>query len=419
MFSQLIFADQLRGTDGTGLFYNRKKKCVVVKHPATASLMFGQKQYKNALTDAIQNGNFLIGHNRAATKGNKVWKDTHPFIEENITLIHNGTLFNHKQLNNKSDVDSHAIAVHMAKNGYHKTLKETDGPFALSWFDSKENSLNFCRNSQRPLSIIETDSVWIISSEAGLGEWIAERNSQKILSSISFETEHVYSFKDQDFTKLHKEKVEFYTWTSTYYGGNYSRGKYHGFGETEIDSYWPSYESSSQTNQSKGVVGKVLSTVTPNPGYQRKQGDYVQFIPNRKYATNEATWWDPLLNRSYFKGIVENEKNACVRIYCDSGKMKEYEKYDKLVGQIVSITFKKDGITYYTLDKATPIVKPLTKTLPLLHDNKTYCEKCAVEIPDDEMKEAVKLKTGGHHCFLCARDEFDSLGPNYDLMCQC
>lgn len=419
MFSQLIFADQLRGTDGTGLFYNRKKKCIAVKHPATASLMFGQKQYKNALSDAVQNGDFLIGHNRAATKGNKIWKDTHPFVEDNITLIHNGTLFNHHKLNKNSDVDSHAIAVHMAKNGHIKTLKEVDGPFALVWFDQKEQTLNFCRNNQRPLSIVETDNCWLISSEAGLAQWIAERNNLKITSTTNLESEHVYSFKEHDYSKLLKEKVTYFNWSGiTSYGGTY-KGNYSGIYSNfddgiEYDTAWPKQNSTKETRPE--VIPH--SSVVSNVAYERKQGDYIKFKADKKYVTGEATYWDSLINKEYFRGIPEGETKAYIRIYCSREQAKEYEKTDRLIGQIISITFKADGYTYYTLDKATAIFDGGKKEI----DNREFCSECATIIEENEMEDSKKTKTGGWMCPLCVKEEEEKLaryGLDYNLMGQC
>jgi hypothetical protein len=211
LFEELLFADQLRGVDGTGLFYNQGKEVYNFKAPGNTGELMRTEGYHKQIDNVIARGNFIIGHNRAATKGSHIWANTHPFLEDHITLVHNGTLYQHNNLAKNCDVDSRAIAKHMAAWGYEETLKEIHGAFALAWADDLDESLNFCRNNDRPLSIIETHFFWIISSEAELGVWIATRNKQKVLRVIDVEPKTKYSFKFGDFKTLIEEDVEYRT----------------------------------------------------------------------------------------------------------------------------------------------------------------------------------------------------------------
>jgi hypothetical protein len=211
LFEELLFADQLRGVDGTGLFYNQRKEILNFKVPGNTGELMRTEGYHKQIEDVIARGNFIIGHNRAATKGAHTWENTHPFQEDHITLVHNGTLYYHNNLAKDCNVDSRAIAKHMAAWGYNETLKEIHGAFALAWADELDESLNFCRNNDRPLSIIETHFFWIISSEAELGVWIATRNKHKVIRVIDVEPKTKYSFKFGAFDTLIEEDVDYYT----------------------------------------------------------------------------------------------------------------------------------------------------------------------------------------------------------------
>jgi len=209
-FNQLLFLDQVRGTDGTGIFYNKKEgKIYSLKGPETASLFGERRGYEKAMKDCLSESTFIIGHNRAATKGKRVWKDTHPFTEKHITLVHNGTLLSQKELNDKVSVDSHAICMHLAENGYKETLETIDGAFALAWADSTARTLNFVRNIQRPLHLIEYATCWIVSSELGLGKWVGERNGLVHVKDISIDTETLYSFNLDNTDTYTETKVEY------------------------------------------------------------------------------------------------------------------------------------------------------------------------------------------------------------------
>lgn len=181
IFTEMLFADQLRGSDGTGIFYNDKLSTKILKGPVASSDFVNTDLYDKATLAAIQRGNFVVGHNRAATKGKLTYANTHPFSEKHITLVHNGTLVSHKNLADV-EVDSHAICLSIAQQGIEKTVKAINGAYALIWYDAKQKTLNFLRNSQRPLWCVETDSLFIFVSEAGLAQWICSRNREKVTS---------------------------------------------------------------------------------------------------------------------------------------------------------------------------------------------------------------------------------------------
>lgn len=210
IFDQLLFVDEVRGDDSTGMFYvNKQGNCYTIKSNERSASFQCLKEYEEMLSDAYMNGLIMVGHNRAATKGSKTDKNAHPFVEDHICLVHNGTLFNHKKIADK-DVDSHAIAVGISKNGYKDTLDKIDGAYALIWYNAKEKSLYIARNKERPLWMVENDDAIYIASEDKMLDWVTTRNGAKNLKeSTYFATDKIYTWKlDSERTTFYSEKYE-------------------------------------------------------------------------------------------------------------------------------------------------------------------------------------------------------------------
>lgn len=183
IFDTLLFIDQLRGMHSTGSFLvDNTNQMQWIKEASNATDFRQTKVYHDHLNAAFKSGSALVGHNRHATKGEISDVNAHPFtVDDRITLIHNGTLYgDHKKLAD-TEVDSHAIAHVIHNNGddVEKALRELTGAYALIWHDYKNQTLNFVRNSQRPLFWIETPTTWIWSSEPSMLNFVIERFSLK------------------------------------------------------------------------------------------------------------------------------------------------------------------------------------------------------------------------------------------------
>lgn len=232
-FKQLLFADQLRGTDGTGVFYNKEQGgsgIGTLRIAASAGALMADKAWKGVQENIFRKSNFIIGHNRAATRGKHIIENTHPFKEKHITLVHNGTLTTQKELHDKVEVDSHAICHSMAYIGELETLKIINGAFALSWFNGKDGTLNFCRNYQRPLNIIEYTNGFIVCSEMELGLWILKRNDLTLIRQTPLVAGTLYKFDVKDMSKFTETIIDLkpYVAPIVTYGGRYEGQEYGG-----------------------------------------------------------------------------------------------------------------------------------------------------------------------------------------------
>lgn len=160
---RLLVFDYFRGPDSTGfaaLRSNSTKDIHIVKLASNPIDLFQMKKFDTALNGF--NSTVFLGHNRLATKGVVNNYNAHPYQFDKadgsgvIVGAHNGTLDAsswkelEEELGEKYEVDSMAVIAAIAKFGIEKTIPMLRGAWALVWFDTSDNSLNFIRNKERP-----------------------------------------------------------------------------------------------------------------------------------------------------------------------------------------------------------------------------------------------------------------------------
>jgi hypothetical protein len=326
-FQEMLFVDQLRGRHGTGMFWDtKKKKSNIIKGPIPSHEFLACDNVQKAFKEIFQEASFIVGHNRHATRGAHTFENTHPFRENHITLIHNGTLHTHKHMKDV-EVDSHAICHSMGEIGEIPTIEKLDGAFALVWFNSKDKTLNFIRNSERPLHLIETLGGWFFSSELGLAEWILKRNKLSISKSEMIETGLLYTYSVYDHTlttaqvKI-KEPYDYY-----FKGNNKWEAKNQDYSRSTIDYTAPS--------AGPLVVAPEIKKGESSVGVDFKLGQMVTFSPIQIHVSNTTYYLEGLCdtplntpdiyvkvfngNKTYLEGLLDHPtlRGEVTQIYSD------------------------------------------------------------------------------------------------------
>lgn len=213
IFENLLVADSLRGTHGTGAMIIRADGADrSLKIGAGPYALMDSNAYKEFLTPTRPKGEswkqqesdiFMIGHNRYKTTGNATTEHAHPHRVGNILLVHNGTLTAYCELPRfkKFDVDSHALANGIDELGIEEAISKAHGAYSIIYWNIKEKTLNVLRNDKRPLytAYDEWNKRVMWASEKLMLEWIIERldigqYKEHRPEVVSVETDTLYTY---------------------------------------------------------------------------------------------------------------------------------------------------------------------------------------------------------------------------------
>lgn len=117
--------------------------------------LFGLKNYDKVLNTDAQ---VIMTHNRSATAGDVSRENAHPFWFPKLVGTHNGTLnISYKRKLSRPEVfetDSECLFNTINNRGVQATIKDTEGSYAIVYVDLEKYTLNFLRNSERPLHYV-------------------------------------------------------------------------------------------------------------------------------------------------------------------------------------------------------------------------------------------------------------------------
>jgi glucosamine 6-phosphate synthetase-like amidotransferase/phosphosugar isomerase protein len=184
-FIEFGIVNQVRGTDGSGVFQTNSKATGkfnpegLFKVPGDWMYWLytnmGKKQGK--LLDSLM-CDYIMGHVRWTTSGGNKVENCHPFRHGTIVGAHNGTLRD-KRYEHKERTDSDLMFEDISRRGIGTVLRELDkdSAYAITMYDSVSKNFIFARNEQRPIFVaVNTErSVLYWHSDKYLMKAILER----------------------------------------------------------------------------------------------------------------------------------------------------------------------------------------------------------------------------------------------------
>lgn len=306
-FWNMLVVDSLRGAHSTGAFLVPRDKEVnetdIVKVVGNPYELLGYSNTYSFLTKMHTKGGVVVGHNRYATRGAVNAKNAHPFDEEHITLVHNGTLTNFDELKKKypdADVDSQLVAQMFAAEGVEETIQQINGAFVFVWFNKDDGTLNFVRNTQRPLSLAlyQNRNFLVFASEASTLRWHEDRHNTKFKSMWSLPTLEWHKYHKDDVTPEIIKVKDYWSRPVKSYGG-YPRNNW------EDDDMYAAAPARVQHIQTRGklndriklAVGERVSFEVSDYKQNSDGGSFTVYGFNNKYPD--------VIFSAYYKGDTD------------------------------------------------------------------------------------------------------------------
>ena len=256
-FRDLLVLDSLRGFDSTGMFYeDGKGETKYIKKAITGAEFVRDNVSRNSM----RGYRYAIGHNRAATIGKVTDELAHPFVYENVCGVHNGTISSWRWLFDDADqsVESDTAKLYSQLDKTDADVKSVigvldeaeAGAYALVWRDRRVNELRIARNTDRPLSIAETEDGLVFASEAEFVDFaVARAGLKRVADTFSLKTYTLLCIpldgESEAYTTEYTptpKSLGYPTSTSPYLGGHSSGGYYNDY-----------YYQSSQSRARRGM----------------------------------------------------------------------------------------------------------------------------------------------------------------------
>lgn len=363
MFKDMLFVDTLRGWDSTGVFMVDQVGNVRVRKAALDGPAFLKTEAYNALnTLSWTKGMFLVGHNRAATRGTVNDQNAHPFVVDNkIVLVQNGTYFGDHKHHKDVEVDTEAVAHVIADNkDVEEALKKINAAYALVWYNTENKTLHLIRNQHRPLYLAKTeDDTYLFASEQETIWWAAGRNKVKLKGVPKLLEEHeLHTFTINKRQYVHETKKLECSF----------RGSYQGWSdETEYSylEYWRS-RGGHMGRIDEENAGKVEKKDVTIYDYIHKRNQFISIALNAD-EVQEATKSLDALQRSGKDIVVELDN------YLPMEEPSDGCKRWILCGRVVRVDDNDASPLVYTIITDVSEMEALDKVTQGLYTAKIAC----------------------------------------------
>lgn len=209
---------ETRGKDASGYAFINDKNLFVNKAPVNSSKLIKTKEWLELELPKI-----MILHCRLKTQGTEQNNaNNHPiFGKQGIALVHNGIIYNDKEIIGKNDrdaeVDSEAILALLAlktKGDKIKRLFEKiEGSFAVAIIDKSDPDRLILVKKDNPLNLyynIEDDILYFCSDRGMMQEALGISKHSKRGFNLGEENFHFYEMNNNHALILNKEGVEQY-----------------------------------------------------------------------------------------------------------------------------------------------------------------------------------------------------------------
>lgn len=183
-FQKLLVMNVWRGDHSTGIIRGQVDGRILSRKSLLASPQFVYSDVSDIIEDEknFKKPYFLMGHTRHATKGSITLKNAHPFQFANVIGMHNGTIQTPFKHRDEFETDSEAFYKNLNDYGLLEALNEIqayDTAYAFTFVDKKAKTLNFVKNSRRPLyftyAFLGSTLIW--SSEKQDIEYVLRRKN--------------------------------------------------------------------------------------------------------------------------------------------------------------------------------------------------------------------------------------------------
>lgn len=389
VFEQMLYVNALRGNDSTGVFMVKRNGGVEWAKQASWPQAFMQDTIgKQLLTKMVWEGIAMVGHNRKATYGVVKDENAHPFIEDKIILVHNGTLTNHKELDKDVEVDSHAIASTINKYGVLKAIQKIQGAFSVVAYNTETREVYMFRNTERPLFLGEIPGAWVFSSEPWIAQGPCWRAGQTITGMTEIEPSKLYTFK------MVGDKME------------------HTVKDVKLYKPPPTPKPDYKQKHLPAIIPKKGGNDVMTAIARFQKDGIVCFVPERLLNTNTSQM--KICGWHY-----DNPKIAVTAFVKGKyGELFNLTQADLLWGVIQSIAAdtKLNSISLYlsSAEESQPLMTISGETIneEQMTQISGHCHRCKQPIEEEELGASFYKQRGTGHTHLCPKCVADSLKTN-------